>query len=302
MNASDGTGLSNTTALITGGSQGIGRAIALRLVREGAAVAITARSANELDSTLAELRQVHERVIAVPADVTDRAAVVDLVSQTEAQLGPIDFLVNNAGSGGVIGPIWETDPDDWWHTVEVNLRGPLLCSWAVLPGMIARRRGRIVNMASGVGLTPFPYTSAYACSKMALVRLTDCLQAATGQHGVMVFATSPGRVRTPMVAKLEGAEAARKWLPRVLPDHPDYGNLPWMPPEQIANLCARLARGDGDSLAGRFIHVLYDLDEMCARADEIMRDDLYQLRLRTLPSDETATRRASGGAVRDRSD
>jgi 3-oxoacyl-[acyl-carrier protein] reductase len=150
--------------------------------------------------------------------------------------------------------------------------------------MIARRRGRIVNMASGVGLTPFPYTSAYACSKMALVRLTDCLQAATGQHGVMVFATSPGRVRTPMLAKLEGAEATRKWLP----------------PEQIANLCARLARGDGDRLAGRFIHVLYDLDEMCARADEIMRDDLYQLRLRTLPPDETATRRASGAVAQDR--
>ena len=300
MSTSDKPSLPRTVALITGGSQGIGRAIALRLAQEGAAVAIAARSTHELDRTLAELRKHHERVIAIHADVTDRAAVGDMVSRTETEFGPIDLLVNNAGSEGVIGPIWETDPDDWWRTVEVNLRGPLLCSWAVLPGMIARQRGRIVNMASGVGLTPSPYTSAYACSKMGLVRLTDCIHEAARPHGVLVFATSPGRVRTPMLAKLEGAEATRKWLPQILPDHPNYNSLPWMPSEQIANLCVRLARGDGDRLAGRFIHVLYDLDEMCARADEISRDDLYQLLLRTLPSDEVATRRASGAARRDR--
>ena len=89
----------------TGGSQGIGRGDALRLAREGAAIAIAARSADQLDRTLTELRQVYERVIAVRADVTDRAAVADMVSQTEAQWGPIDFLVNNAGSEGVIGPV-----------------------------------------------------------------------------------------------------------------------------------------------------------------------------------------------------
>ena len=285
MNASDAEnrGLSATTALVTGGARGIGRAIALALAREGASVAITARSVDELDRTLDELRAIHDRTIAVRADITDRAAVDRMVAQTQALLGPIDFLVNNAGSAGVIGPIWETDPDDWWREVEVNLRGPLLCARAVLPGMVARRRGRIVNMASGVGLTPSPYTSAYACSKVALIRLTDSLQEATAQHGVMVFATGPGRVRTSMVDRMENSEAARRWIPRVLPNHPDYAKMPWAPPESIADLCVRLARGDGDALAGRFIHVLYDFDEMRARAEEITRDDLYQLRLRTLP-------------------
>ena len=276
-------GLSGTTALVTGGARGIGRAIALALAREGAAVAIAARSADELDRTLDELRAVHDRAIAVQADITDRAAVDRMVAQTQALLGPIDFLVNNAGSAGVIGPVWETDPDDWWREVEVNLRGPLLCARAVLPGMIARRRGRIVNMASGVGLTPFPYTSAYACSKVALIRLTDSLQEATAPHGVMVFATSPGRVRTAMVEGMETSEAARRWIPRVVPGHPDYAGMPWAEPELIAKLCVRLARGEGDALAGRYIHVLYDFDEMRARAEEIARDDLYQLRLRTLP-------------------
>jgi NAD(P)-dependent dehydrogenase (short-subunit alcohol dehydrogenase family) len=282
--AADRESLSGTVAVVTGGGRGIGRAIALALARQGAAVAVTARSAAELDGTLADLHAIHDRAIAVRADVTDRAAVDGMVAETEARLGPINFLVNNAGSGSVIGPIWETDPDEWWREVEINLRGPLLCARSVLPGMIARHRGRIVNMASGVGLTAFPYTSAYACSKVALIRLTDSLQEATAQHGVMVFATSPGRVRTAMVEKMETSETARRWMPRVSPDHPDYASMPWAPPERIAELCVRLARGDGDRLAGRFIHVLYDFDDMRARAAQIVQEDLYQLRLHTLPA------------------
>lgn len=275
--------LSGSVALVTGGGRGLGRAIALALARAGAAVTITARSSGDLEGTLAELRAIHDRVVAIRCDVTDRAAVEDMVAETEARLGPIDFLVNNAGTADVIGPIWETDPDAWWREVEVNLRGPMLCARAVLPGMIARRRGRIVNMASGIGLRPFPYNSAYSCSKAALVRLTDSLHQATAPHGVMVFATSPARVRTSMVDIWETSEAARKWTPWSIPGHPDYAKLPFAPPERIADLCVRLAQGDGDALAGRFIHVFYDLDDMCARADEIVRDDLYQLRLRTLP-------------------
>lgn len=258
-------GLAETIALVTGGSRGIGREIALALAREGAAVAVSARQTAEF-----ELRAIHDRVITVCCDVTDRAAVDDMVSQTALRLGPIDFLVNNAGSAGVIGPIWETDPDDWWREVEVNLRGPMLCARAVLPSMIGRRRGRIINMASSIALSGYPYTSAYSCSKAALVRLTDSLHEAVAQHGVWVFATSPGRVRTAMVDLLESAEASRK--------------MPWTPPARIAELCVRLARGDGDALAGRFIHVMHDLDEMRARADEIARDELYQLRLHTLPA------------------
>lgn len=285
MSATDSgpEGLLGTVAVVTGGGRGIGRAIALALARAGAAVAITARSASELESTLAELLAIHERAIAVRADVTDQAAVDDMVSQTELRLGPIDFLVNNAGSSGVIGPIWETDPDAWWRTIEVNLHGPMLCARSVLPGMIARRSGRIVNMASAIGLKAFPYNSAYACSKAALVRLTDTLQQETAQHGVMIFATSPGLIRTSMMDALGSAAAVQRWTPEFCPDHRDYAKLPWVPPERIADLCVRLARGDGDALAGRYIHVLYDFDEMRAQADEVVRDDLYQLRLRALP-------------------
>jgi NAD(P)-dependent dehydrogenase (short-subunit alcohol dehydrogenase family) len=275
--------LSGTVAVVTGGGRGIGRAIGLSLARAGAAVAISGRSNSELDNTLSELRAIHHRTLAICCDVTYRAAVDEMVRRTEAELGPIDFLVNNAGSPGVIGPLWETDPDDWWRTIEVNLRGPMLCARSVLPGMIARRRGRIVNMASAAGLKPLPYNSTYACSKAALVRLTDSLQQEAAQYGVVVFATSPGLVRTSMTDTLGSSEAARKWIPQFSPEHPDYDKLPWSPPEQIADLCVRLARGDGDALAGRFIHVLYDFDDMRTRASNVMRDDLYQLRLHTLP-------------------
>ena len=110
----------------------------------------------------------------------------------------MDLLVNNAGLAGPIGPTWETDPDDWWRCLEVNLRGPMLCSRAVLPGMIARGGGRIVNVASGAGTFAIPYLGAYVTSKTALIRFTEILALEAGQHGVKVFAIEPGTVRTAM--------------------------------------------------------------------------------------------------------
>lgn len=284
MSASDSRkDMLHSVAIVTGGARGIGRAIALGLARAGASVAITARSVSELEGTLAELRTIHHRAIAVRSDVTNRTAVEEMVAQTEAELGPISLLVNNAGSAGVIGPIWETDPDDWWRTIEVNLRGPMLCARAVLPGMIRQHSGRIINIASAAGLRAFPNNSTYACSKAALVRLTDTLQQEVAQHGVMIFAASPGLVHTPMMEALGSSDAARKWIPEYCPDHPNYTKLPWVPPERIADLCVRIARGDADSLGGRFINVHHDFEAMRSRADEVMREDLYQLRLHTLP-------------------
>src|SRR5262249_57794157 len=103
------------------------------------------------------------------ADVPGRAAVGAAVAAVEGTLGPIGLLVNNAGAGGPVGPLAEADPDEWWRAVAVNLRGPLLCTRAVLPGMLARRRGRVVNVASGAGTRAIPYLSAYVTSKAALI-------------------------------------------------------------------------------------------------------------------------------------
>jgi NAD(P)-dependent dehydrogenase (short-subunit alcohol dehydrogenase family) len=272
--------LAGTTALVTGGGRGLGRAIAQALGSAGAAVAIAARSPDELAATLIELRAAGTTAVALQVDVTDRAAVEAIVEQTERELGPIDLLVNNAGTCNAIAPVWEVDPDVWWREVEIHLRGSFLCARAVLPGMIARGRGRIINMASGVGLLPFPFTSAYSCGKAALMRLTDSLAVSTRALGVQVFAISPGNVRTAMMDHLENSEAGRRWL-----GGPERrAGLEFQAPERVAQLCVRLASGQADSLSGRYIHVTYDLDGMLGRITEIEQGDLYTLRLRVLPA------------------
>ena len=243
-------------------------------------MAIAARSSHELAATLTELHAAGITAIALPVDVTERAAVEAVVAQTERVLGPIDLLVNNAGTCNAIAPVWEVDPDVWWREVEIHLRGSFLCARAVLPGMIARGRGRIINMASGVGLIPFPFTSAYSCGKAALMRLTDCLAVATRALGVHVFAISPGNVRTAMMDHLENSEAGRRWL-----GGPERrAGRQFQAPERVAELCIRLASGEADGLSGRYIHVTYDLDDMLARVAEIEQADLYTLRLRVLPA------------------
>src|ERR1700741_212445 len=173
--------LTGQVAIVTGRGRGIGRAIAQALAQQGAAVTVTARSGEQLAETVALITAAGGRAIAVTADVTDPHAVKRVVTETEQQLGPVDLLVNNAGSASALGPLWEVDPEDWWHDVTVNLRGTLLCTHAVLPGMLTRRRGRIINMASLSGIPsrsgsssqPSPYNpiqqsshgSAYSSSK-----------------------------------------------------------------------------------------------------------------------------------------
>src|SRR5262245_27237905 len=141
--------LSGQVALVTGGGRGIGRAVAAALAGAGAAVEVLARSAGQLAEVVDAHTRAPGRALTHPADVTDRNAVEAAVAAVERQLGAVDLLVNNAGVGGPVGPLAESDPDAWWRCLAVILRGPLLCSRAVLPGMLARRRGRIVNVASG---------------------------------------------------------------------------------------------------------------------------------------------------------
>ena len=121
--------------------------------------------------------------------------------RTEAELGPLDLLVNNAGTESASGPLWEQDPTDWWRVFEVNVRGPMLCCRAVLPGMVERGRGRIVNVGSGGSYLPVRAGSialgtAYGPSKAALGRFSELLAAQVGGLGVHVFLISPGLVRT----------------------------------------------------------------------------------------------------------
>lgn len=190
--------LSGQVAVVTGASRGIGRAISTHLGNCGARVALWSRDENELGHAYAELQSIGVTSLPVRVDVTNAEQVRDAMATTERQLGSTTLLVNNAGRGRCIGPLWETDPDDWWADVEVNLRGTMLCAHAVLSRMVPRGFGRIVNISSGAGNMTLPMASSYACSKAAVQRLTDCLAAAARSHGICVFAVSPGPTRTAM--------------------------------------------------------------------------------------------------------
>jgi NAD(P)-dependent dehydrogenase (short-subunit alcohol dehydrogenase family) len=268
--------LTGQVALVTGGGRGIGRAVAGSLARAGAAVAVLARSADQLAETAEAIAAAGGRGLACPADVTDRPAVEAAVAEVERQLGPIDLLVNNAGVGGPVGPLAEADPDAWWRCLEVNLRGPLLCSRAVLPGMLGRRRGRIVNVASGAGTRAIPNLSAYVTSKAALIRLTENLAAEVRESGVRVFAIQPGTVRTAMAEAALNSEEARRWLPWFAELFEQGRDVP---PQRAGRLVTFLASGRADALSGRFVAVEWDVEGLLRRADALAGTDALTLRL-----------------------
>lgn len=257
-------------ALVTGGGRGIGQGVALRLAQEGWAVAVTARSSDQLQETV---QRSAGRLIAVVADVADPTSVKNMVRRVEEELGSVTLLVNNAGTGDPLGPFWENEPDAWWRCQEVNLRGPMLCCREVLPGMIAGKNGRIINVVSGAGCQPFPDMSAYVTSKTALIRFSEQLAMELQPHGVSVFPIRPGIVRTAMV---EGARHRLPFVQELLDAGKD------VTPDVVAELVLFLASGKADVLSGRLFSVDEDVEEIVRLAQEVRRDDLYALRVRKL--------------------
>jgi NAD(P)-dependent dehydrogenase (short-subunit alcohol dehydrogenase family) len=269
--------LGGQVAIVTGGGRGIGRSIAHGLAAAGVALAVTARSENQLNETVREIRQAGGRALAVAADVTEDKAVARLVETVERDLGPITLLVNNAGIGGPIGPLWEVAPDKWWRTVEVHLKGTLLCTRAVLPSMLRRRRGRIINLSGGGAGGPYPHLSAYGCAKAAVVRFTDTLAAEVRTYNLAAFAVRPGWVRTAMTEEVLNTKAGRRWVPQAREQFEQGRDFP---PDDTARLVTFLASGRGDALSGRCLYVAHDVADLVRRARQIQDEDLYTLRYR----------------------
>lgn len=264
--------MSTTTALVTGAARGIGRALAERLAAEGIAVALLGRSVDSLADTRAAVAATGTASVSVAADVTDPDAVGRAVRDAEAALGPLDLVVNNAGRiDAAEVPFWEADAEQWWDVVETNLRGPANVDRAVLPGMVARGRGRIVNVSSGFAVGAYPDYSAYSTSKTALLRLTDSMAGPLAERGVFVFDISPGALATDMTAGM-GIFA---------------GRTEWNDPKRFLDAVVAVSEGRLDALAGRFLHAgKDDLPALAERAAELAAIDARRLHLRPYGPDD----------------
>ncbi|GAA3464442.1 SDR family NAD(P)-dependent oxidoreductase [Saccharothrix longispora] len=236
--------------LVTGGGRGLGRDFAAALAAAGATVLVVGRDRAELDRTVELGAGLPGTIECAAADVTDPATLTAAVA-----LGDVDVLVNNAGVPGPIGPTWTTDPGSWWRTFEVNLRGADNASRAVLPGMIARGGGRVVNVVSRAGKLRWPHASAYAVSKAALIALTANLEGELRGTGVTTVAFDPGLLDTGMTrAHLDrghvGDPHADGILDFTLRARDDGGFTPV--PAATAAL-VRIAMGAADHLSGRYV-------------------------------------------------
>lgn len=248
--------LAGRGAVVTGGGRGIGAAIARRLAAAGAAVVVSARSTDEIEAVASELVDAGHRAWAVTCDVTDPEAVAALEARATELLGKAaDILVNNAGIADSA-PLARIGLEDWNRIFAVNVTGTFLCTQAFLPAMVERAWGRVVNIASVAGKMGFPYISAYAASKHAVVGFTRAVAAEVAAHGVTVNAVCPGYVETDMthdtVERITGKtrlteEEARQSLAAMSPQNRLFSA------EEVAHLtvslCEPLAAGiHGQSL------------------------------------------------------
>lgn len=273
--------LDGKVALVSGGGRGLGRLLSVRLADAGAAVGLIARSPGELAAVVGEINRAGGVAAAASADVTDKRATA--AAELRQRLGAVEILINNAGTSGPAGPAWQVPPADWWQAIEVNLGGAFVLTQLALAHMIPAGKGRIINITSRAGVYRWPLMSAYAASKAALVKLTETLAEETRPHGVSVFSVDPGLLPIGLteVALRSGAgqQTPEGHVYRWIRDQFAAGR--GTDPEEAARLVLALASGHADRLSGCHLSVTETLDALLARIEQIERDDLYTLRLRT---------------------
>lgn len=258
--------LTGQVALVTGAGRGFGRAIATRFAAEGAAVALAARSVEQLQEVADAIRNAGGRAYPVACDVTDPASITVALREVEAGLGPIDLLVSNAGVPGPFGPLWEVDPEEWWRAQEIHIRAPFLLLQGVLPGMIARGQGRVICVSAKAARLVAPHLSAYCTGKIAQNRLVAEAAVELVGTGVSTFAIDPGFVPTQLARDTMEDAAAQKYLGGMVErlkerfDDPEaQGDL-----ARCAQRCCDLASGRYDALSGGYYELPDDLDEALA--------------------------------------
>jgi NAD(P)-dependent dehydrogenase (short-subunit alcohol dehydrogenase family) len=279
--------LQNLVTLVTGASQGLGKAIAEAFVREGAHVAICARDGKMVKAVKTDLERVAasgQKILAQACDVTSKSEVSEFFSALDRELGPIDVLVNNAGVYGPKGPSEEVDLDDWMHAIEINLLGTFLPARQAITRMKPRKRGKIINLSGGGATNPLPRISAYAAAKAAVVRLTETLAEELRDFGIQVNAVAPGALNTRLLDEVlqagpdvVGAEFYQKALRQR-----DSGGAPL---EKGADACVFLASTQSAGITGKLLSAIWDpWDKLHEFSQTLDKSDIYTLR-RIVPAD-----------------
>jgi NAD(P)-dependent dehydrogenase (short-subunit alcohol dehydrogenase family) len=284
--------LTGRRILITGGSQGLGFAIAERCLTAGASVMICARDAVRLARAAEALRQRAPeasaaravRVEAQVADVTQPDAVARLLAQANTAFGGLDVLICNAGVNGAKGPADQVEWQDWIDTISINLFGAVLCCRAVLPQFRAQRHGKIVLLSGGGATNPRPFFSAYAAAKAALVRFGETLAEEVRADGIEINAVAPGALNTRLLDDMLAAgpdKIGKAAYAQALKQQASGGT----PIEKGVELCAFLASSASDGITGRLISAVWDpWADLPAHLDELGQSDIYTLR-RIVPAD-----------------
>ena len=251
--------LENRVALVTGAAKGMGHDICLTLAREGADLALAAREVPPLEALRAEVEKVGRRAVVVPCDVTDEAAVEKMVARTVETFGRIDILVNAAGvTGPIETPVQEIRVEDFRFVLEANIVGTFLPTKHVLPGMIARKYGKVVNVSGTSGLRGYKYRAAYSSSKWALRGFTRTVALEVGRHNINVNALHPGIVAGDRMDKLCREKAKKRgWTPeQVYQEYVDEMALRRVTVSQdIANAVLFLVSNESKNMTGQSVTV-----------------------------------------------
>lgn len=279
--------LGGKRALITGGSQGFGQAIARAFCAEGASIMICARDEGRLDDARRELSGLaasKARVLAMPADVSRPVDVDRVVQATLDGLGGLDVLVCNAGVYGPKGPIHAVDWAEWTRAVEINLNGTVLPCRAALPTLLAQRSGKIIILSGGGATKPMPFLSAYAASKAAVVRWAETLAEEVRVAGIDVNTVAPGALNTRLLDEILEAgpeQVGAAFYAQSLRQKEQGGT----PLDHGTALCVFLASSASDGLTGKLISAVWDpWDRLPERRAELDGSDIYTLR-RIVPAD-----------------
>jgi len=258
--------LGGRVAVVTGAGRGFGKAIAERFAKEGAAVALLARSRGELDAVAREIAGAGGKALALPTDITAGDDIREAVRRTQSELGPVDLVVSNAGVPWPFGPIWVNDPDRWWKAQEIHIKGPQMLLHAAMPAMVARRRGCIIFVSAIASRMTVAGLSAYILGKSAQRRLAEIVAIEGQEHGVTAFSIDPGLVATQLMEDTLNSPDAQRWLPGMVERLGKFRELPDTDGDlaRCAQRCVDLASGRYDALSGCYSELTDDLDKMLA--------------------------------------